>query len=49
MHISQKNIRFFSCKLPSHFINDNQNIGNKLDDFEILQIMGEDHMDLWPK
>ena len=46
MHKSQKNKIFLSYKLPSHFINDNQNIGNKLDDFEILQIMGEDHMDL---
>ena len=40
MHKSQKNKIFLSYKLPSHFINDDQNIGNKLDDFEILQIMG---------
>ena len=41
MHISQKNKIFFSYKLPFHFINDNQNIGKKLEDFEILQIMGK--------
>ena len=41
MHISQKNKIFFTYKIPSHLINDNKNIGNKLEDFEILQILGK--------
>ena len=41
MHISQKNKIFFTYKLPSHLIKDNKNIGNKLEDFEILQILGK--------
>ena len=41
MSISQRNQIILLYKLPSHFINNNQNIGSKLDDFEILQIMGK--------
>jgi len=40
MSISQNNKIYLSYKLPSHFLNNNKNIGNKLEDFEILQIMG---------
>jgi serine/threonine protein kinase len=40
MSISQNNKIFLSYKLPFHFLNNNENIGNKLEDFEILQIMG---------
>ena len=41
MHISQRNQIIFTYKLPSHFINNSKNIGNKLEDFEILQIFGK--------
>ena len=40
MSLGQNNKLVLSYKLPAHFINNNENIGNKLEDFEILQIMG---------
>ena len=39
--IKVNNKRIISYKLPSQYKNDERNIGNKLEDFEILQIMGE--------
>ena len=41
MHISQRNQILISYQLPSYLIKNNENIGNKLEDFEILQIMGQ--------
>ena len=40
MSLSPNDKLVLSYKLPFNFMNDNKNIGNKLEDFEILQIMG---------
>ena len=39
--IKFENRNILAYKLPSHYKKNDKNIGNKLDDFEILQVLGE--------
>jgi len=41
MGLAQNKKIVLSFKLPTHFIKNDKNIGNKLEDFEILQIIGK--------